>query len=122
MLISLSFLRIVLTSHATRDSAPTGAWDSIHVFEANERGRTAHYKLTSTVMLHLVTQSKVERNEGGNGKSGADEFEAEKDADRHAPGTGSITLSGSMTRQVRASFPHHLLFLHFLLYLFPETY
>ncbi|KAG6919186.1 hypothetical protein DXG01_008484 [Tephrocybe rancida] len=35
---------------------PSGSWDSIHVFETAERGRQAHYKLTSTVMLHLVTR------------------------------------------------------------------
>jgi capping protein beta len=33
-----------------------GSWDSIHVFEAAERGRAAHYKLTSTVMLSLNTR------------------------------------------------------------------
>jgi capping protein (actin filament) muscle Z-line, beta len=32
-----------------------GSWDAIHVFEAAERGRQAHYKLTSTVMLALRT-------------------------------------------------------------------
>ncbi|KZS94183.1 F-actin capping protein beta subunit [Sistotremastrum niveocremeum HHB9708] len=53
-------------------SEPSGSWDSIHVFEAVERGRNAHYKLTSTIMLQLVTRS---------------------------PGTGEVNLSGSMTRQ-----------------------
>ncbi|CAG7849638.1 F-actin-capping protein subunit beta [Serendipita indica DSM 11827] len=50
----------------------TGSWQSIHVFEASERGRTAHYKLTSTVMLELVTKSA---------------------------GVGDVNLSGSLTRQ-----------------------
>ena len=68
--------------------APSGAWDSIHVFEAAERGRTAHYKLTSTIMLHLVTQSRVPAEAG-----------AEKEG---KAGVGEITLSGSMTRQVRS--------------------
>ncbi|CAI4216992.1 unnamed protein product [Parascedosporium putredinis] len=56
-----------------------GVWDSIHVFEAIERGRTTHYKLTSTVILHLSTAS------GG----------ASSDMD----------LSGNMTRQVEQELP-----------------
>ena len=51
-----------------------GAWDSIHVFEVQERGRNAHYKLTSTVMLYMITNSQD---------------------------LGNLNLSGSMTRQVR---------------------
>ncbi|KAF2099411.1 F-actin capping protein, beta subunit [Rhizodiscina lignyota] len=31
----------------------SGAWDSIHVFEALDRPRAAHYKLTSTIILNL---------------------------------------------------------------------
>ncbi|CAG8433798.1 11380_t:CDS:10 [Diversispora eburnea] len=54
-----------------------GAWDSIHVFKANERGRMAHYKLTSTVMLYTIT-----------GK----------------PELGHMNLSGSMTRQFEADY------------------
>ncbi|KAF9208135.1 hypothetical protein BGZ49_009688 [Haplosporangium sp. Z 27] len=49
-----------------------GAWDSIHVFEVQERGRSAHYQLTSTVMLYMVTNK---------------------------PELGHMNLSGSMTRQ-----------------------
>lgn len=49
-----------------------GSWQSIHVFEASERGRSAHYKLTSTVMLEMVTKSGV---------------------------AGDVNLSGSLTRQ-----------------------
>ena len=94
-------MRTVLSFHAVKEGAPTGAWDSIHVFEASERGRTAHYKLTSTVMLHLVTQSKTERE--GNEKVKGEESAATADENGFAPGTGSITLSGSMTRQVRPS-------------------
>lgn len=52
---------------------PSGSWDSIHVFEANERGRMAHYKLTSTIMLQLKIQGET---------------------------SGEVDLSGSMTRQV----------------------
>lgn len=60
--------------------AEDAAWDSIHVFEVDERrsatsSRTAHYKLTSTVILHL-------------GKS--------------SESVGKMSLAGSMTRQVEA--------------------
>jgi len=54
------------------EDTASGSWDAIHVFEAVERGRQAHYKLTSTVMLALRT--------------GAD--------------GGETTLSGSLTRQI----------------------
>ncbi|CAE6424395.1 unnamed protein product [Rhizoctonia solani] len=60
------------TLPAPTPDEPSGSWDSIHVFEANERGRTAHYKLTSTVMLQLKVKSE---------------------------GSGEVDLSGSMTRQ-----------------------
>ncbi|KAF9130999.1 hypothetical protein BGW39_002411 [Mortierella sp. 14UC] len=49
-----------------------GAWDSIHIFEAQEKARNTHYKLTSTVMLYMLS-SKAE--------------------------LGDMNLSGSMTRQ-----------------------
>ncbi|EKM58243.1 uncharacterized protein PHACADRAFT_252425 [Phanerochaete carnosa HHB-10118-sp] len=65
-------------------SEPSGAWDSIHVFEVAERGRQAHYKLTSTIML-----SMVDRGVAQNSKE--DKVEAKRD--------GEVTLSGSMTRQ-----------------------
>ncbi|KIW92737.1 F-actin-capping protein subunit beta [Cladophialophora bantiana CBS 173.52] len=58
--------------------AKEAGWDSIHVFEVDERrgsGRTSHYKLTSTVILHLGRESE---------------------------GLGSLNLAGSMTRQVEA--------------------
>ena len=60
----------------------SGSWDSLHVFECQERGRSAKYKLTSTVMLVLRTrtEAKVEKGDG--------------------EGNGGVTLSGSMTRQV----------------------
>nr|CAG4651973.1 EOG090X098Y [Triops cancriformis] len=51
-----------------------GCWDSIHVIEVQEKssGRSAHYKLTSTVMLWLQTSK---------------------------PGSGTMNLGGSLTRQ-----------------------
>lgn len=68
-------------------SEPSGAWDSIHVFEAAERGRQAHYKLTSTIMLSMVHRGTV------NAQSKTDIVDAKRN--------GETTISGSMTRQVR---------------------
>jgi hypothetical protein len=54
--------------------ATAGAgWDSVHVFEAVDHTRTASYKLTSTVMLHMTTSTST---------------------------LGSMNLSGNLTRQV----------------------
>jgi len=69
------FAGVVLLKKIIRPASPsdpTGNWDSVHVFEASERGRQAHYKLTSTVMLQLQHTS---------------------------PEGGEVNLSGSMTRQ-----------------------
>jgi len=75
------FAGVVLLKKTLNPAAnASGSWDSIHVFEASERGRMAHYKLTSTVMLHLVSTS------GATDKSNST--------------TGTVDLSGSMTRQV----------------------
>jgi capping protein beta len=73
---------IGLTRDKTKASTPgggaEGVWDSIHVFEAIERGRNTHYKLTSTVILSLSA----------------------------AAGTlGDLDLSGNMTRQVEQDLP-----------------
>lgn len=56
-----------------------GCWDSIHVIEVQEKstGRSAHYKLTSTVMLWLQTSR---------------------------PGSGTMNLGGSLTRQVKLDY------------------
>jgi capping protein beta len=54
---------------ATNDAG----WDSVHVFEAVDHTRTASYKLTSTVMLHMTTSTHT---------------------------LGSMNLSGNLTRQV----------------------
>lgn len=53
-------------------------WDSIHVFEASERGRTSNYRLTSTVILSLATKGAS---------------------------LGELDLSGNMTRQVEQDLP-----------------
>lgn len=62
----------------TPGSQSSGEWDSIHVFEATDRARSSHYKLTSTVILHLANQSEA---------------------------LGDMDLSGNMTRQVEADLP-----------------
>ncbi|KAK7033284.1 F-actin-capping protein subunit beta [Favolaschia claudopus] len=80
---------------------PSGSWDSIHVFEAAERGRGAHYKLTSTVMLHLVTrhnsdsETDAEKGNGSGNKNGGAGWKHE----------GEVSLSGSMTRQTEQDWP-----------------
>ncbi|KAG8815699.1 F-actin-capping protein subunit beta, partial [Serendipita sp. 401] len=56
----------------------TGSWQSIHVFEASEKGRSAHYKLTSTIMLEMITKG---------------------------PTVGDVNLSGSLTRQNESDYP-----------------
>lgn len=85
---------------------PSGSWDSIHVFEAAERGRQAHYKLTSTIMLQMVDRSASTRGnkeESAVGKSGRVVSEkAEADIGKR---NGEVTLSGSMTRQGEQDFP-----------------
>lgn len=85
----------ILAMIPTSPDEPSGSWDSIHVFETAERGRQAHYKLTSTVMLELVTKQ--------NNK--AEETFVIGEPEKKSPqqgwkSTGEITLSGSMTRQV----------------------
>ncbi|KAI5278747.1 F-actin-capping protein subunit beta, partial [Ascosphaera acerosa] len=62
-------------------TGPSSGWDSIHVFEATDRARTCHYKLTSTVILHLST--------GGGSSAGTG-----------TKAGGEMDLSGNMTRQV----------------------
>ncbi|KAK3335399.1 F-actin-capping protein subunit beta [Cercophora scortea] len=59
-------------------SSTVGVWDSIHVFEASERGRTSNYRLTSTVILSLATKGAS---------------------------LGEVDLSGNMTRQVEQDLP-----------------
>ncbi|KAG0130389.1 F-actin-capping protein subunit beta [Tuber indicum] len=56
----------------------TGSWDSIHVFEATDRARISHYKLTSTVILNMINGDES---------------------------LGEMDLSGNMTRQVEQDMP-----------------
>ncbi|RDB26348.1 F-actin-capping protein subunit beta [Hypsizygus marmoreus] len=78
---------------------PSGSWDSIHVFETAERGRQAHYKLTSTIMLQLVTRRGSERD-GAEG----DRKHDKKDSEGWKR-EGEVSLSGSMTRQTEQDWP-----------------
>eukprot|EP01115_Flamella_aegyptia_P002394 TRINITY_DN136434_c0_g1_i1.p1 TRINITY_DN136434_c0_g1~~TRINITY_DN136434_c0_g1_i1.p1 ORF type:complete len:271 (-),score=115.30 TRINITY_DN136434_c0_g1_i1:10-822(-) len=55
-----------------------GTWDSIHVVEVQDHQKNAHYKLTSTVMLSIETETA---------------------------GTGNVSLAGSLTRQEERDFP-----------------
>jgi len=71
-------LKKTLPSSSAPEASRHGSWDSIHVFEASERGRSAHYKLTSTVMLHIIRR---------NGR------------------VGEMELGGTMTRQTDQDAP-----------------
>lgn len=88
--------RLVL--NATAPGEPSGSWDSIHVFEAAERGRQAHYKLTSTVMLQMTDRAVA---------SGAGAKDKEKEGHEGEKRAGEVVLSGSMTRQVRPRAREH---------------
>ncbi|KAG0295191.1 hypothetical protein BGZ98_001481, partial [Dissophora globulifera] len=74
--LEVGFAGVVLIKKGNRRMK--GAWDSIHVFEVQEKaGRNAHYQLTSTVMLYMVTNK---------------------------PELGHMNLSGSMTRQAEQDY------------------
>ncbi|KAF8223871.1 F-actin capping protein, beta subunit [Tricholoma matsutake] len=83
---------------------PSGSWDSIHVFETVERGRQAHYKLTSTVMLQLVTRRGPD-NEVADGEKKPYTKGTEKDGTDKWKREGEVSLSGSMTRQTEQDWP-----------------
>ena len=54
------FAGCVLLKKSVAPTAKTsGSWDSIHVFESQDRHRAAHYKLTSTVILSLGTDAEA---------------------------------------------------------------
>ena len=69
------FAIVVLIKKAGDTERIKGCWDSIHVVEVQEKNRSAHYKLTSTVMLWLQTIKA---------------------------GSGTMNLGGSLFRQVEA--------------------
>ncbi|KAI9002285.1 F-actin-capping protein subunit beta [Gaertneriomyces semiglobifer] len=73
------FAAVVLIKNVIEgDNGSKGAWDSIHVIEVLEKGRSAHYKLTATIMLYMMT--------------GGDKV-------------GNVNLSGSLTRQHEQDLP-----------------
>ncbi|KAI9567388.1 F-actin capping protein beta subunit [Boletus coccyginus] len=78
---------------------PSGSWDSIHVFETAERGRQAHYKLTSTVMLQLVTRYTEDT------QTHAVAIQEKKPSDHGSKSLGEVSLGGSMTRQTEQDWP-----------------
>jgi len=89
------FAGVVLLKKSLTASTPTepsGSWDSIHVFEAAERGRHAHYKLTSTIMLQMVDRPSGSGNEKDDKRG-----DAKKE--------GEVALCGSMTRQIEQDWP-----------------
>ncbi|GAA5993093.1 hypothetical protein JCM11641_003024, partial [Rhodosporidiobolus odoratus] len=83
------FAGVVLIKKTSDAGASTSSWDSVHVFEAVERGRTAQYKLTSTVMLYMTKPLQP----GQQPPSGQVSSE------------GEVQLGGSMTRQHELSAP-----------------
>jgi len=88
------FAGVVLLKKTMTPSSPeepSGSWDSIHVFETTERGRQAQYKLTSTVMLQLITRRS--------GETVSDSKNAGSSSE------GEVSLSGSMTRQTEQDWP-----------------
>lgn len=85
----------ILVMTPATPNEPSGTWDSIHVFETAERGRNAHYKLTSTVMLQLTT------------RNGSDEAQNVEKGTEGWKRDGEVSLSGSMTRQVSISIRNH---------------
>ncbi|KAJ9164857.1 F-actin capping protein [Coniochaeta hoffmannii] len=69
---------VLLKKSAPQGGSSQGVWDSIHVFEASERGRTTTYRLTSTVILSLSSSNNT---------------------------LGEMDLSGNMTRQIEQELP-----------------
>ncbi|KIS66593.1 putative F-actin-capping protein subunit beta [Mycosarcoma maydis] len=85
-----------------RGNGISGAWDSIHVFEATERasggskssssgtGISASYKLTSTVMLSLIRRDES--------------TEEPTDIQSSSAKVGTVEIAGSLTRQSEADY------------------
>ncbi|GAA6044041.1 hypothetical protein JCM8097_001385 [Rhodosporidiobolus ruineniae] len=78
------FAGVVLIKKTTDAGASTSSWDSVHVFESSERGRSASYKLTSTVMLYMAKLVVPGQEQ---------------------PVEGEVQLGGSMTRQHESTSP-----------------
>ncbi|KAI9218637.1 F-actin-capping protein subunit beta [Blastocladiella britannica] len=74
------FASVILIKKTTNEGGTQASWDSIHVFSVTERpNRVAHYRLTSTVMLSVLSGSAAQ--------------------------TGEIDLSGSLTRLQEQDLP-----------------
>jgi len=56
-----------------KGSTDKSSWDSIHIFEVENKGRNVLYKLTSTITLYIVSSNE---------------------------NMGNMNLSGSLTRYV----------------------
>ena len=67
------FAGVVLLKKTIQASKSENGWDSIHVFEALDRGRISTYKLTSTIILNITSESAQ---------------------------SGKIDLGGNLTRQI----------------------
>ncbi|EKM78818.1 hypothetical protein AGABI1DRAFT_75343 [Agaricus bisporus var. burnettii JB137-S8] len=97
------------TMSPSSNQEPSGSWDSIHVFESVERGRQAHYKLTSTIMLQLTTRQASQ--EGGENEKKSSAMGAGSNNGKYKDISfnrqGEVTLSGSMTRQQEQDWPIH---------------
>eukprot|EP01135_Chromosphaera_perkinsii_P003293 Nk52_evm68s239 gene=Nk52_evmTU68s239 len=73
------FAGVVLIKKVVSSGKNTkGCWDSIHVVEVQDSGRSAQYKLTSTIMLWMENES---------------------------PESGKMNLGGSLTRQSEQEHP-----------------
>ncbi|PSS03555.1 F-actin capping protein [Coniella lustricola] len=72
---------VLLKKSSPSGGSSSGIWDSIHVFEASERGRTTNYRMTSTVMLSLAAAGSATST------------------------LGEMDLSGNMTRQIEQELP-----------------
>jgi len=64
--------------HSKKGQPMKGTWDSIHVVEVHDSKKNGHYKLTSTVMLTIETETEA---------------------------TGTVSLAGSLTRQAEQDAP-----------------
>lgn len=62
-----------------KGSTDKSSWDSIHIFEVENKGRNVLYKLTSTITLYIVSSNKD---------------------------MGNMNLSGSLTRYTESEFPN----------------
>ncbi|KAJ3106569.1 F-actin-capping protein subunit beta, partial [Physocladia obscura] len=89
------FAGAVLIKKASQEgTVDSGSWDSIHVVEVQEKGRTAHYKLTSTIILQLIhgTISNIldELNLSGNMTRQAEHDLPVEDLGSHVANIGRI--------------------------------